>query len=355
MKKFLIMLMVVAMASFLFVGCLGVTPEPDDPILPNNQPEIISSAITSGKVGVAYTYDVNATDPDEDVLTYTLTEKPLNMTIVANTGVISWTPTDAGLFRVGVMVSDGELSDTQSFSITVAKADDPVDPVKPSTTPVIEEIENIDLYSSDTQYVNKDDVADGILIEGFAPKYSKVQVYIDGVVAGIGYAYGGDETFTVFVSKTNLGADGEKSLGATATETGLVESACSIEYKFTLDTVAPEIEKVTAEIDEIYDHLLIVTATFSEELVKATAEDEDDWTVTSDNLVPSSAKLISPEVVELKVDLGSTYAGVGKVIRVAYEDYLGTVADPLDPTPIKDLAGNPAVESVEYCYAELEE
>jgi len=96
-------------------------PEP----IENNPPEIISSAITSGKVGVAYTYDVNATDPEGDVLTYCLTEKPLGMSIVATTGIISWTPTDAGLFGVGVKVSDPDgLSDVQSFNITVAKADE---------------------------------------------------------------------------------------------------------------------------------------------------------------------------------------------------------------------------------------
>jgi hypothetical protein len=34
MRKFLIVLMVVAMASLLFVGCGGVTPDPDDPVDP---------------------------------------------------------------------------------------------------------------------------------------------------------------------------------------------------------------------------------------------------------------------------------------------------------------------------------
>jgi len=125
MRKFLIVLILV-MATFLFVGCNGVTPEP---VIPNNPPEIISSAITSGKVGVAYNYGVEATDPEEDVLTYSLTENPLGMSIVSTTGIISWTPTDAGLFGVGVKVSDPDgLFDVQSFNITVAKADEPVEP-----------------------------------------------------------------------------------------------------------------------------------------------------------------------------------------------------------------------------------
>lgn len=120
MRKFLIVLMMVAITSFLFAGCNGVTPP-----IENDPPEIISSAITSGKVGVEYTYDVDATDPEGDTLAYSLTEKPLGMTIVPITGIISWTPTDAGVFGVIVKVSDPDgLFDTQSFNITVAKADE---------------------------------------------------------------------------------------------------------------------------------------------------------------------------------------------------------------------------------------
>jgi len=121
MKKFLIMLMVVTMASFLFVGCNPVTPPVPEPEV-NQAPEITSAAITSATVGVAYTYNVNATDPDtEDVLTYSLTSKPAGMSIVAATGVICWTPIAAGSFAVGIKVSDpGLLSDTQSFNITVS-------------------------------------------------------------------------------------------------------------------------------------------------------------------------------------------------------------------------------------------
>ncbi|MBA7554571.1 hypothetical protein ES705_47195 [subsurface metagenome] len=77
-------------------------------------------------MGLTYTYDVEATDPDEDTLTYSLTEKPLGMAIVVATGVISWDPTDAGVFPVGVKVSDpDELFDVQVFRITVVEADEP--------------------------------------------------------------------------------------------------------------------------------------------------------------------------------------------------------------------------------------
>jgi basic membrane protein A len=47
------------------------------------------------------------------------------MAIVAATGVISWIPAAAGTFSVTVNVSDGELSDSQTFVLTVNPA--PVD------------------------------------------------------------------------------------------------------------------------------------------------------------------------------------------------------------------------------------
>ena len=75
-------------------------------------------------MATAYAYDVNATDPDEDTLTYSLTVNPTGMTIVSTTGVIGWTPTSTqlGNHSVTVEVSDGALSATQSFIIIVSKA-----------------------------------------------------------------------------------------------------------------------------------------------------------------------------------------------------------------------------------------
>ena len=99
MRKFLIMLMVVAMASFLFVGCLGTTP----PIEPD--------------------------EPDEPVLPATVT------------------PVIEKIANVGDLVEDVGI---------------------------------ISLYSSATQYMNEEEVTDGILVKGFAPKYSEVIYMLEG-------------------------------------------------------------------------------------------------------------------------------------------------------------------------------
>jgi uncharacterized protein YjdB len=88
--------------------------------LPINQPPTITSTpITTATVNQAYSYNVNATDPDGDTLTYFLTTSPTGMTINYTTGLINWNPTTAGDYDVTVEVSDGDLIDNQSFTITV--------------------------------------------------------------------------------------------------------------------------------------------------------------------------------------------------------------------------------------------
>lgn len=161
MKKLLIILMVVAMASFLFVGCLGdgVTPPVDD----------------------------DEEDEDEDV----------------------------------------------GVTATVA--------------PVITAIAGLVITSSSTQYINATEAA-VVIVEGTAPTYSEVKVYIDDVTAGTANV-GDTGTFTVVVAEADLGADGDKVLYATAKEAALDVSAHSVEYAFILDQVAPGIDSVAATAD----------------------------------------------------------------------------------------------------------
>jgi hypothetical protein len=88
----------------------------------NLTPTITSIPVTSATVGQLYSYDVKANDPNSDVLSYSLSIKPSGMEI-APTGFISWIPTVSGIFDVTIEVSDGELSGTQSFTITVEEAE----------------------------------------------------------------------------------------------------------------------------------------------------------------------------------------------------------------------------------------
>ncbi len=81
-----------------------------------SQPEIVAAFDSP------YSYDVEATDPDGDPLTFSLGTAPAGMTIDANSGVISWTPTaaDEGQPMVSVLVNDGLGGQgVQDFAITV--------------------------------------------------------------------------------------------------------------------------------------------------------------------------------------------------------------------------------------------
>ncbi|MBA7589662.1 hypothetical protein ES708_31751 [subsurface metagenome] len=119
MRKLFIVLMAVAVASFLFVGCLPSG---------NVAPVITSTPSLTGVIGTEYAYTVTATDADDDPLTYAVVG-PTSM-VISNAGVISgWTPTVAGDFPVNVVVSDGDLSVGQNFTITVSAVEPEPEPV----------------------------------------------------------------------------------------------------------------------------------------------------------------------------------------------------------------------------------
>ena len=85
-------------------------------------PKVTSSPVTEANVGVAYSYKVVSTDPDNPVLNFSLLLSPLGMTIDKATGQISWTPlsTQVGTVQVTVEVTDGRNKVNQSFNIMVS-------------------------------------------------------------------------------------------------------------------------------------------------------------------------------------------------------------------------------------------
>ena len=91
-------------------------------VVANHAPVITSTPPTTAPVGLAYQYDVHATDADGDSLVYALTTAPAGMTI-DSLGRINWLPQvgDIGSQPVLVTVSDGRGgSANQQFTIAVA-------------------------------------------------------------------------------------------------------------------------------------------------------------------------------------------------------------------------------------------
>lgn len=110
-------LIFLALLIFLFTA-FGCSPS----ISVNKPPVITSTPVSTAKVGVEYSYNVFATDPNGDDLTYSLLAFPDGMTINPSTGLISWVPAESQVrqYEIEVEVSDGELSITQNFTVTVS-------------------------------------------------------------------------------------------------------------------------------------------------------------------------------------------------------------------------------------------
>ena len=114
--KLALYLLILLISTSFYAGCS---------FLPygNSAPAVVSKPLTSIKVEQVYTYDVNANDFENDVLTYSLLNNPEGMTIDTLTGIINWIPTkeQRGEHEVTVNVEDRWRNDTQNFTIEASE------------------------------------------------------------------------------------------------------------------------------------------------------------------------------------------------------------------------------------------
>lgn len=82
--------------------------DPRDPASHNRPPVISSQPNTAASEAQPYRYQIQASDPDGDSVSFVLLQSPAGMTI-SGTGLISWTPgaNQSGSFSVIVRASDG--------------------------------------------------------------------------------------------------------------------------------------------------------------------------------------------------------------------------------------------------------
>ena len=88
-------------------------------IPPNEPPELVGPGAQIDRVGDEVSVQVEATDPDDDPLTYAATGLPEGLTIDTATGLITGTLIAAGEYSVILFVSDGDLSDEATIGWTV--------------------------------------------------------------------------------------------------------------------------------------------------------------------------------------------------------------------------------------------
>ena len=122
----------------------------------------------------------------------------------------------------------------------------------PTDTPTISSISGIDITSDSTQYINSSEAENGITVEGSAATGAEVKVYInDAAVAPIADVTA-TGTWSLIITESELGGDGEKTVYAVASEVGLAD-ATSTSYDFILDTDAPGVSSIacTANLEAV--------------------------------------------------------------------------------------------------------
>ncbi|MFL0811183.1 MAG: putative Ig domain-containing protein [Agarilytica sp.] len=222
----------------------------------NDGPQITSSPVLSAIEYASYSYQLTATDLEDDALSYTLEIAPEGMTINENgAGLIEWTPTnDQGLLGTAdvrvVVTDDGVIPSApavQEFSITIEAVNDP--PVITSSAST--SIRELNSYSYQVEVSDPDDLNDGSgaltfslsgeptgmtisstgLIEWVPPEGTRTSGEVTATVAdgGENSATVSTEVFTIEVIEFNTPPTITTTAGTVATEDELYQYQLSID------------------------------------------------------------------------------------------------------------------------------
>ncbi|SMN14224.1 Fibronectin type III domain protein [uncultured Candidatus Thioglobus sp.] len=126
----------------------------------NIAPVIATTAPTTATEDILYSYNANVNDADSgDTHTWSILEKPANMTLNSNTGQINWTPlegvTTSG--EITLTVTDngtGNLTAIQRFTIAVTQVNDA--PVIATTAPTTATEDTLYSYNANVNYDSGD-------------------------------------------------------------------------------------------------------------------------------------------------------------------------------------------------------
>ncbi|TQV87089.1 Ig-like domain-containing protein [Aliikangiella coralliicola] len=118
-------------------------------------PVVLSTPPLSAWVDQLYQYEVKAYDPEGSGLTYTLLNSPESMQIESNSGVITWTPSEAesGIQAVSIKVADSKNGSAfQNYSIFVNQHEQnhaPVITSEPSFVGVVDQVYTYQINAPD--------------------------------------------------------------------------------------------------------------------------------------------------------------------------------------------------------------
>ncbi|MBA7529027.1 hypothetical protein ES705_21219 [subsurface metagenome] len=259
MRKFLIMLMVVAMASFLFVGCLpGVTPDPDpdeDVAVTGVTLVPATLAFTVGDAPVMLAAIVAPEDATDTSVTWTSTDR--RVAIVA-AGVV--TPLNAGISAITATTVDGGFGAT--CVVTVTEADEPAPEPELALVGIAVDPEEMDLFKGESV-----DIAE--------------EISVTATYEIRGFDVDVDLKDCFFLTKNSKVATVKKVVSAedttvtvTAVGVGIADILVEYEGKFAtlaITVVAVELEKIVVLPEEMplfvgdYDTITSVTAHYSDE------------------------------------------------------------------------------------------
>lgn len=93
----------------------------------NTAPVLAPIGNKAGFAFVNLAFDVTASDPEGDLVTFGVTGLPVGATFDSNTGHFDWTPggSDGGSYPVTFSATDGLASDSEAITITITAGNDP--------------------------------------------------------------------------------------------------------------------------------------------------------------------------------------------------------------------------------------
>jgi hypothetical protein len=114
----------------------------------NHSPEILTNPAPAAVAGYEYTYQVSASDQDGDRLSFSLRDHPQGMTVDFSAGMVRWTPgyNQTGGNHVTVIVSDGNATTEQRFTVNVTAPSAPHPPSLGISFPKEMQVVNTSLY-----------------------------------------------------------------------------------------------------------------------------------------------------------------------------------------------------------------